>query len=137
MKKFTTLFLVVALLGFVNLARAAQPVYSGMKTSTGTSVQIVLSPPQQNPGAHLAQYPSIFFQAANSNTSVVYVCFNTQNTCTAATSGLELLPGQSFFQSIGMYTGLTTQQIGGSGMFTSDISFISASGTDSLHAIIE
>lgn len=113
------------------------------KTFTSTGSSVVIAPKQTQ-----FNYHTLFFQAAglqvsggsasNNNTDKIYICFNTANQCSPANAAIELAPGDSFGPiTVGMYTGLSGQQLSGSILFNSDISFISASGTQYVHALID
>lgn len=80
----------------------------------------------------------LMIQACSSNTANVYICFATNNVCTAAAAAFELVPGGSFGPiTSGMYTGMTQSMLAGSQIFTADVAFLPVSGSQCVHALID
>jgi hypothetical protein len=103
--------------------------FTGVSSVTSTSIQGI---PTGQPNRHYIQ-----IQNSAKSTGTVYFCVNTNNTCTAGTAAFELTPGQPFYATIGMYTGIPASALGNSGIFSGDFSMISDTGTNNVHVLIE
>jgi hypothetical protein len=129
---FSKIFLVLMLLCWLaGLARAQQASPFLSQTLTGsasTQIQVL-----QTTGRHL-----VMLQACATNTANIYVCLATSNVCTATAAAFELAPGGSFGPiTVGMYTGMTQSQLGGSKLFNADLAFMPASGSQCVRALID
>lgn len=138
--KRISVLLAMVLLFWSGTNKPAHAQYNGaslatafLSVSSTTSTQIQKAPTgQNNYGRHYIQIQNGPESAAN-----VWLCLNTQNTCTQAKAFVTLVPGQPWIVPVGMYTGISSQQLGNSIIFGGDLSMLATGGGVNVYVLID